>query len=204
MPRAGRLIPEAFYLGPAEEVAPKLLGMHLCREGVRLRITEVEAYGSEEDSASHCRFGRTPRNAPMWEAGGIAYVFFCYGMHHMLNIVTEPEGRASAVLIRACEPLEGMEIIQARRGITHEGPILLNGPGKVAQALGIDRSFNGHPLHEAGGLELREGNPPESILRGPRIGVPYAQQEHQDAPLRFAIAESRWVSHRRGLTREQV
>lgn len=199
MPRTGRLIPRAFYLGPVEEVAPRLLGMHLCREEIRLRITEVEAYGGEEDSASHCRFGRTPRNAPMWEAGGIAYVFFCYGMHHMLNIVTGPEGCGSAVLIRACEPLKGMDLIKARRGIAQEGPVLLNGPGKVAQALGIDRSFNGHPLHEAGGLELREGDAPEFILRGPRIGVPYAHLEHRDAPLRFAVAESLWVSRRKDL-----
>jgi DNA-3-methyladenine glycosylase len=199
MPPSGRLIPQAFYLRPAAEVARDLLGMHLRRDEVLLRITEVEAYCGPEDSASHCRFGRTARNAPMWQAGGIAYVFFCYGVHHMLNIVTGPEDQGSAVLIRSCEPVKGTEIVKARRGVAREGPMLLNGPGKVAQALGIDLSFNGHPLHKAGGLELREGAAPSSILQGPRIGVPYARPEHQSAPLRFAIADSPWVSQRKGL-----
>ena len=181
------------------EVARDLLGQHLRRGEVVLRIAEVEAYGGPEDSASHCRFGRTARNAPMWEAGGVAYVFLCYGVHHMLNIVTGPAGEGAAILIRACELVAGAEPVQARRGLTQEGPMLLNGPGKVAQALGIDLAFNGHPLYEAGGLELREGQAPAAILQGPRIGVPYAHPEHRSAPLRFAIAGSLWVSQSKGL-----
>ena len=171
MPQPGRLIPLSFYLRPVDQVAPDLLGRHLRHGEVILRITEVEAYGGQADSASHCRFGRTPRHAPMWEQGGRTYVYFCYGMHHMLNIVTGPAGDASAVLIRSCEPVAGLDqVIQRRGGLS--GPALLTGPGKVAQALGLDLSFSNHPLHEPGGLELLEGIPGDSILSGPRVGVP--------------------------------
>ena len=192
------MIPQAFYLRPVETVARGLLGQCLCRDGIVLRITEVEAYGGTEDSASHCRFGRTPRNAPMWETGGRAYLYFCYGMHHMLNVVTGPSGAGAAVLIRACEPLQGLATIRERRGGL-EGPVLLTGPGKVAQALGLDRTFNDHLLHEPGGLELRAGAPPAAILAGPRVGINFATLEARSALLRFAVADSPWVSHRRKL-----
>lgn len=195
------LIPQSFFLRPVEVVARELLGQHLRHGEVRLRITEVEAYGGPEDSASHARHGRTPRNAPMWEAGGRAYIYFCYGMHHMLNVVTGPVGQAAAVLIRACEPVEGLELIRVRRGGL-EGPTLLTGPGKVAQALGLDRSFNGQPLFNEGGLELRFGEVPSRILMGPRVGVDFATAEDRRAPLRVAIAGTRWVSHSRGLLEE--
>ena len=98
---SGGLIPKAFFLNPVEAVARGLLGQLLCREEIVLRITEVEAYGGTDASASHARHGRTARNAPMWEEGGRAYIYFCYGMHHMLNVVTGREGEAAAVLIRA-------------------------------------------------------------------------------------------------------
>jgi DNA-3-methyladenine glycosylase len=179
-------------------VAPDLLGAHLRHGGVTLRITEVEAYGGPEDSASHCRSGRTPRNAPMWQAGGCAYVYFCYGMHHMLNMVTGPEGRGEAVLIRSCEPVAGLELIRQRRGGL-QGPALLTGPGKVAQALGVDRSFSGHLLFEPGGLELLTGDPVPGILRGPRVGVDFAEEAHRFRPWRFAEAGCLWVSHRKSL-----
>jgi len=195
----GLVLPRAFYRRPVTEVAVDLLGQHLCHGDVVLRVTEVEAYGGLEDSASHCRFGRTARNEPMWQAGGVAYVFLCYGVHHLLNIVTGPEEEGAAILIRACEPVAGLEPIRARRGGKLEGPSLLNGPGKVAQALGVDLSFNAHRLYEPGGLELREGPRPGAILRGPRVGVPYAHPDHQLAPLRFAIADCAWVSHRDSL-----
>jgi DNA-3-methyladenine glycosylase len=187
-----------FYLRPVEDVARDLLGRHLRLGGVTLRITEVEAYGGLVDSASHARSGRTPRNAPMWETGGRAYVYFCYGMHHMLNVVTGPEGRPEAVLIRSCEPVEGLPLVLARRGGL-EGPVLLTGPGKVAQALGVDLSFSGHTLYEAGGLELLAGAPPAGILAGPRVGVDFAAPLDRDRPWRFAVAGTPWVSHRKKL-----
>jgi DNA-3-methyladenine glycosylase len=134
----------------------------------------------------------------MWEEGGRAYIYFCYGMHHMLNVVTGREGEAAAVLIRACEPLEGLERIRERRS-NLEGPSLLTGPGKVAQALGLDRTFNHHILFEAGGLELRRSKAPERILAGPRVGIAFANPEDRAARLRFAAAGSRWVTHLRQL-----
>ena len=198
MPQPGRLIPQAFYLRPVERVARDLLGRHLRHGPVTLRITEVEAYGGPEDSASHCRSGRTPRNAPMWEAGGLAYVYFCYGMHHMLNVVTGPAGQAAAVLVRACEPVAGLELVRRRRGGL-EGPVLLTGPGKVAQALGLDLGFSGHPLFRRGGLELLAGDPGGAVLCGPRVGIGFAQPADQDRPWRFALAGTPWVSQRKSL-----
>ena len=196
MPRPGGLIPPGFYLRPVAEVARELLGARLRHGEVTLRITEVEAYGGPEDSASHCRSGRTPRNAPMWRAGGRAYVYFCYGMHHMLNVVTGPEGRGEAVLIRSCEPLEGLDLVRQRRGGL-QGPVLLTGPGKVAQALAVDRSFSGHLLFAPGGLELLAGEPVSGILQGPRVGVDFAGDEDRARLWRFAVAGSPWLSHKK-------
>jgi DNA-3-methyladenine glycosylase len=179
-------------------VARDLLGRHLRHGEVTLAITEVEAYGGPEDSASHCRFGRTERNGPMWEPGGIAYVYFCYGMHHMLNLVTGAPERGEAVLIRSCEPVAGLELVRARRGGL-SGPVLLTGPGKVAQALAVDRSFDRHCLFTAGGLELLHGTPAAAILVGPRVGVDFAAEADRLAPRRFALAGSPWVSQRKAL-----
>jgi DNA-3-methyladenine glycosylase len=198
VPGSGRLIAPGFFLRPVQEVAPDLLGRHLCRDGVALRITEVEAYAGPEDSASHCRYGRTRRNAPMWEAGGLAYLYFCYGMHHMLNIVTGPADRGEAVLVRSCEVVRGLEQVRLRRGGL-DGPVLLTGPGKVAQALDLDLGFSGHPLFRRGGLELRLGDPGGAILCGPRVGIDFAHPEHRDRPWRFAQAGTPWVSRRREL-----
>jgi DNA-3-methyladenine glycosylase len=172
----------------------------LCRDGVVLRIAEAEAYGGREDTASHCRFGRTARNAPMWGPGGRCYVYLCYGMHWMLNVVTGPEGQGSAVLVRSCEVLEGMGLVLERRRPPGAGAAapdakrvaaICRGPGKVGQALAIDGGLNGHPLFEPGGLELREGEPPASIEGTQRIGIGYADKKDGDAPLRFVGAWGR-------------
>ncbi len=187
-------LPQAFYARDALEVAGELLGMVLVRGGVALRITEVEAYRSG-DTASHCRFGRTARNAPMWGPGGHVYVYLCYGVHQMLNIVTGAEGEGAAVLVRACEPVRGLPTIRARRGGL-EGPALLTGPGKVGAALAIDTSFSGHALFCAGGLEVWRGSPPDVVLEGARIGVDYARPADRDAPWRLAAGDSVWISHR--------
>lgn len=186
MPRhaSGRLIPRAFFLRPGAEVARDLLGRHLSLGEVILRITEVEAYGGPEDSASHCRYGRTPRNAPMWGPGGHAYVYFCYGAHWMLNLVTGPAGTGGAVLIRGCQVVAGLELICQRRGRRPCGD-LLAGPGKVAQALAVTGDFNGEPLFVPGGLELRAGTLAAAFQATPRIGIGFARPEDRDAPLRF-------------------
>jgi DNA-3-methyladenine glycosylase len=192
------LLPVDFYARDALAVARDLLGMQLCRGGVLLRITEVEAYRWPDDSANHGRHGRTARNDALWGPPGLAYVYRCYGVHNLLNLVTGSDGEAAAVLIRACEPMRGLATIRRRRNGL-EGPTLLNGPGKVGAALGLDTGWSRHRLYEAGGLEARFGESPAGILAGPRVGVAYARPEHRRAPWRLAAANTAWVGHRRGL-----
>ena len=174
------LVNQAFYRRDPALVARELLGKLLRREEVVLRITETEAYLGPHDSASHARFGRTPRNAAMWGPPGRIYVYLCYGLHNMLNVVTGPAG-------------EGLATISARRG-QRSGPVLLTGPGKVGAALALDTSFSGQPLYRRGDLELREGEAPSSILVGPRVGIDFAEPADRLAERRFAAAGSRWVS----------
>lgn len=186
--------------GPPDSAARALLGCLLVREGVTLRITEVEAYGGPEDSASHARHGRTARNAPMWGPPGRAYLYFCYGMHWMLNVVAGPDGEPSAVLIRGAEVAAGLETVLARRGAARAAPQLCAGPGKVAQALGLDSTFDGHDLRAPGGLELRPGTPPARMLVGPRLGIAFATPEDQARPWRFADGDSPAVLQRKALS----
>ncbi|MCA9528646.1 MAG: DNA-3-methyladenine glycosylase [Myxococcales bacterium] len=195
---SGGLLPQRFFDDDARVVAPALLGQELWRGEVGLRITETEAYWWPDDSASHCRRGETPRNAPMWGPPGYAYVYLCYGIHHLLNIVTGPAGQGAAVLIRSCEPIAGLEVIrERRRGL--DGPVLLTGPGKVGAALDLDTGWSGHALFEAGGLELRRGAPPPAMRVGTRVGVRYADERDRLALARFAAAGTRWVSEAREL-----
>lgn len=197
-----RLLPQAFYARDALCVARALIGAQVCREDVILRITEVEAYRWPDDTANHCRFGRTARNEPMWGPAGHAYVYLCYGLHNMLNVVTNGEGEGAAVLIRACEPVAGLSTVARRRG-GRTGPDALNGPGKVGAALGLDAHFSHHALFEPGGLEVREGASPRAIAVGPRVGIEFADQSHRNAPWRLADADTAWVSHARTLVEER-
>jgi DNA-3-methyladenine glycosylase len=193
-------LPQSFYERDALVVAEELLGQHIHHAGVVLRITEVEAYRHPGDTANHCRMGRTKRNAPMWGPGGHAYVYLCYGMHNMLNLVTGNDGEGAAVLIRSCEPVSGHELILERRKSAVMKPVLLTGPGKVAAALALDTSHSNLPLFRTRGpLSVREGDAPSAILRGPRVGIGYATPEDQTAPWRLAIANNLWVSVRRDL-----
>ncbi len=160
-----------------------------------MRITEVEAYRWPGDTASHGRHGRTERNAALWGPPGTVYIYLCYGVHHLLNLVTGADGEAAAVLVRACEPLAGLVTIRRRRG-GRSGPVLLNGPGKVGAALGLDLGWNGHAVYSPGGLEVHAGTPPNGVLRGPRIGVDYARTADRAAPWRLAVGESAWVGYR--------
>ena len=189
------LLPRSFYARDSLEVARDVLGALIVRGRVVLRITEVEAYRWPGDTACHARHGRTERNAALWGPPGTAYVYLCYGVHHMLNLVTGEEGEAQAVLVRACEPVSGMTTIRRRRGGVR-GPALLTGPGKVGAALDLDLSFCGHRLYERGPLEVRRGEPPARILRGPRVGIAYARHEDREALWRFAAAGTPWVSLR--------
>ncbi len=176
------------------EAAPRLLGCCLVRqtpEGIiKVRIVETEAY-HQDDPASHSFRGLTPRTAPMFQAGGRLYVYFTYGMHYALNIVTGSAGRGEAVLIRAAEPLDGVEIMQTNRGI-RDIYKLASGPGRLAQALGItDTSLSGKILNKSS-IILEPGKvaPGEEIVVGQRIGITKAA----DQPWRFYIKDNRFVS----------
>lgn len=168
-------LPGAFYARSPLVVAPDLLGCRLVREaaGRRLagRIVEVEAYFGAEDAASHAYRGLTERNRVMFGPPGRAYVYFIYGAYFCLNAVTGQDGEASAVLIRALEPLDGIEIMAARRG-QRDLRALCSGPGKLCQALDINRTLNDCSLTLGIDLWLEPGPPPrEAVCSGPRVGV---------------------------------
>lgn len=189
-------LPAAFYDRDALDVARDLVGCTIAHAGVRVRITEVEAYRYPGDTANHARAGRTRRNAPMWGPPGHAYVYLCYGLHQMLNLVTGPEGHPAAVLIRGAEPIEGEALVRERRG-GRTGPRSLDGPGKVGAALALTTTLSGSRLDGPIVVEGREKAP--RLVAGPRIGIAYAAPEDRAAPWRFADAVSEWVGHRDGL-----
>jgi DNA-3-methyladenine glycosylase len=195
--RVPRILPQSFFARECLEVACALLGKLLQHGPVTLRITEVEAYRHPGDTANHCRFGPTARNAPMWGPPGHAYVYLCYGIHQLLNLVTDRDGEGAAVLIRACEPVEGLDVVMQRRGMDKPGPALLTGPGKVGAALGLDTRFSGASLFAGTGLTVRDAPTPTPLLVGPRVGVDYAEPLHRDAPWRLAIANTPWVTQRK-------
>lgn len=178
-----------FYSRNSAQVAKELLGQKMVRKlpGILLIgiICETEAYFDHTDSASHASKGKTPRNSVMFGPAGISYVYFVYGMHNMFNIVTEQEGRAGAVLVRAVFPVDGIEsMIQYRNGRTHD---LTNGPAKLCQAFRIDRSLNNIDLTVGRDLclEERETISEKFINSGPRIGIHYAEEKDRNADLRF-------------------
>jgi DNA-3-methyladenine glycosylase len=166
-------------------------------DGVRLsgRIVEVEAYVGEEDQASHARFGRTMRNAPMYGPPGHGYVYLIYGIHHCLNVVTEREGYPAAVLVRAMEPLEGIEEMRIRRG-NRPDVQLTSGPARLCQALDIDRRFDGIDLCVPGALLFFEEGasiPGRAVVTGPRVGV-RGDEVAVAIPWRFYVRDSQYVS----------
>lgn len=191
-------LPPDFFARDVVTLARDLLGRELVQGDVRLRITEVEAYAAY-DSACHAHRGRTARNAVMFGPAGHAYVYLCYGLHTMLNVVADDEGVAAAVLVRSAEPVAGLPTVRARRG-GREGPVLLTGPGKVGAALGLDVTWSGHPLFAPGGLELHEGAPPDKLRTGPRVGIDYARPADRRRAWRFASAETAWVSVAKALS----
>ncbi len=202
--RALRPLPPDFYARAADDVARDLLGAVLVSTtGGALasgRIVETEAYMGPHDPASHAaeRIGRTARNAVMFGPPGIAYVYLIYGLHWCLNAVTGEEGYPAAVLIRAVEPLDGIEVMRRRRWGSGGAAMrrrpdreLTAGPARLAEALAIDGALNGHPL-QAAPLVLAAGEPVDAaeIEAAPRVGVTRAA----DWPLRFFIRGNPWVS----------
>lgn len=172
----------AGYERGAVELARALLGAILVRriDGKRLsgRIVEVEAYPGGEDRASHSHGGRrTPRHESMYLAGGACYVYLIYGMHHCLNVVSGARDSGEAVLIRAIEPLEGVEDMIRRRALDRRSGRepsrrdVARGPGRLAAALDIDRSLDGARLARSSGLWIEEGEAPRRILALPRVGL---------------------------------
>ncbi|WP_231928889.1 DNA-3-methyladenine glycosylase [Micromonospora echinaurantiaca] len=180
--------------GPVLPAARGLLGCRLTAGGVTVRITEVEAYaGTAGDPASHAHRGRTPRNAVMFGPAGHAYVYFTYGMHWCVNVVTGPAGEAAAVLLRAGEVVDGLAVARARRPAVRRDVDLARGPARLCAALGIDRSAYGTHLLGDGPVRLRPGDAPvsaDAVAAGPRVGVTGAH----DVPWRFWIAGDPTVS----------
>ncbi|WP_367392779.1 DNA-3-methyladenine glycosylase [Lewinella sp. LCG006] len=186
------------------QIAKELLGKVIITEfnGLRTsaRIVETEAYKAPEDKACHAYLNRnTKRTSTMFLPGGVAYIYLCYGIHHLFNVVTGPEGAAHAVLIRAVEPITGIETMLQRRGLEKLKPQLSAGPGVMSKALGIEKQYDAISLTAPAGL-IRIADAPDladsEIIAGPRVGIDYAE-ECVDWPWRFYQRDSRWVSKTR-------
>jgi DNA-3-methyladenine glycosylase len=192
-------LPRSFYARPVLVVARDVIGkilVHDTPEGrVAGRVVEAEAYRGPEDRAAHSYGGRrTARTEAMYGPPGHAYVFFVYGMHHHVNLVTTKEGLPHAVLLRAVEPTEGVELMAKRRGRSPTDRELTNGPGKLCVAFGIDRRAYGADLCKKP-LFLADG-PRGRVVRSPRVGIDYAG-EWVDRPWRFYEQGNPWVSRTR-------
>ena len=189
------MLPDAFFNLPTLALARALLGKRLVRRwGSHTligRIVEVEAYHQDGDRAAHSHGGKTPRNEVMFGPPGHVYVYFIYGMHYCMNVVTEPEGIGAAVLIRAVEPLQGVEIMQQLRGPRIRMRDLTNGPAKCCEAFDVGPSENGLSLNGPD-LFLDEGEPlaKTEIAAGHRIGI----TKSTDLEWRFFINNNRFVS----------
>lgn len=192
------LLPRAFFDRPSAQVGPDLLGCVFWSAGpdglAAVRLTEVEAYEGETDPASHAFRGKTARNAVMFGPAGFAYVYFTYGMHYCVNLVCEPAGQPSAVLLRAGQVIDGAELAAARRPAGVSERDLARGPARLCQALAIDRTLDGTDVCAAGSAlgigPAPAGSDQAEISSGPRVGISRAV----DWPLRFWLAGDRYVS----------
>ena len=197
------VLDSGFFARDTLEVARDLVGCTLWTETeagrCSGRIVEAEAYLDERDPASHAGRGPTPRSAIMYGPSGVAYVYLIYGMHCCLNAVTEPPGRAGAVLLRAVEPLTGSALMQARRG-PGAADRLCAGPGRLCRAFGVDRQWNGLPLarsakNDANNSVVRcvwiaAGPASQQVVAGPRVGI----RQAVDRPYRFCDPKSPCLS----------
>ena len=180
---------EINFNAPSEQVARQLIGVVLLVDGVGGRIVETEAYDML-DPASHTFSGPSERNGAMFGPPGHAYVYRSYGIHWCLNFVCREAGHGAGVLIRALEPLAGLDAMRARRGVD-DVRMLCSGPGKLCQALGITRAHNGQPLAQAP-FALLSAEAAAEVATGPRIGISKAME----VPWRFGLAGSRFISRR--------
>jgi DNA-3-methyladenine glycosylase len=186
MPRASKLT-RSFFDRSVHKVAPELIGATLLVNGVGGTIVEVEAY-HHTDPAAHSYRGATERNAVMFGPPGKAYVYRSYGIHWCLNFVCEREGSASAVLIRALAPAQGLAAMRRRRGVRDER-LLCSGPGKLCQALGVSIAHNGLALDRAP-FDMRARAGDVEIVSGPRIGISKAVEQ----PWRYGLKGSKFLS----------
>jgi len=186
-------LPRSFFARPTLEVARALLGQRLVRLRSRERlaglIVEAEAYIGQEDMACHAHAGLTARNKVLFGPPGHAYVYFTYGMHWLLNFVTEADGFPAAVLVRALVPVSG---VATMRRLRHDRPdqILTDGPAKLTQALDIDGEFNGSDLCAARAslfVESMEPLPESAVAYGPRVGVNYAPEPWKSVPWNLKV-----------------
>ncbi len=183
----------ASFQGDSAAVARDLLGCTLVHGDLRGRIVETEAYYGDsdvKDPASHAFTGKTDRNAPMFGPPGRAYVYICYGIHHMLNVVTGPDGEPGAVLIRAAAPVAGLDTMRSRRDVDAD-TALCSGPGKLCEAFAVTTDHDGTDL-TAGDLRIEDGPVPDDVVRDTRIGISVGEE----LPLRFYDADSPHVSRR--------
>ena len=187
-------LPVSFYVRDdvvciARDLLGKVLCTHIDNQTSKAIITETEAYAGVTDKASHAYGGkRTKRTEPMYAEGGIAYVYLCYGIHHLLNVVTNEAGAPHAILIRAGKPLEGIDTMLQRRGKTTVDKTLLGGPGSLAQALGVTTGLSGTSLvEEEIWLADQEISVKQSAVSvGPRVGIDYAEEDAA-RPYRFRV-----------------
>lgn len=181
------------------DVAAELLGKQLCTNINGKRVTglivETEAYSGDDDKACHANNQRkTKRNQIMFEPGGHAYIYLCYGVHHLFNVVTNVRGKADAVLIRAVEPLEGVGIMLDRRKMPKFEKQVTNGPGKFTQAFGITTQYYGTALDsDIIWIEESKSISKNNIVATTRVGVDYAEDDALK-PWRFYLKENKWVS----------
>ena len=193
---AGRRLPRAFYRRDPREVAPDLLNKVLvAADGRRARIVETEAYCGPIDAAAHTYRGQTPRNAVMFGAPGLLYVYFTYGMHYCCNAVCGEEGEGVAVLLRAAEPLAGLALMREARPAAKRDRDLCSGPARLCQALGIGRAQDGVDLVTgAGGYGIVDDGvaPPEDPMVTTRIGIRHAAED----PWRWYVPGNPNVSRR--------
>jgi DNA-3-methyladenine glycosylase len=200
---SNRKLPLSFYRQQdVVSIARELVGKVLCTQingrpvtsGI---ITETEAYCGRGDKACHANNGtRTDRTETMYQAGGIAYIYLCYGIHHLFNVVTNVENKADAVLIRAIQPLDGKKEMLQRRNKQNINPALTAGPGRLSQALGITTDFDGTILKENTiWIEDRQIGSGSSLVATERVGVDYAGEDAK-LPWRFYPQESDWVSRK--------
>jgi DNA-3-methyladenine glycosylase len=197
-----RIIPEEFYIQPdVVSLSCKLLGKHLyTRIDDKVcggKIVETEAYSHVNDKACHSHLQkRTSRTEVMFRRGGVAYVYKVYGIHDLFNVITNEENKADAVLIRAIEPIEGIEYMMKRRKISTLSHRLTAGPGMLSQALGINRDLYGELLTTGESVWLEDKDEvvhQDNVLASPRVGIDYAGKDAL-LPWRFRIKGSKWTS----------